>query len=77
MDEFRDTDPVQYEIILYLGERAGSHRTAWHDVDLEPGKLFIVGDPKQSIYAFRRADIEAFERVVEKIRAGGERSIPW
>ncbi|MGH7208193.1 MAG: UvrD-helicase domain-containing protein, partial [Nitrospiraceae bacterium] len=44
---------------------------AWHDVDLEPGKLFIVGDPKQSIYAFRRADIEAFERVVEKIRAGG------
>ena len=71
VDEFQDTDPVQYEIILYLGERAGSHQTSWHDVDLEPGKLFIVGDPKQSIYAFRRADIEAFERVVEKIRAGG------
>ena len=71
VDEFQDTDPVQYEIILYLGERAGSHRTAWQDVDLEPGKLFIVGDPKQSIYAFRRADIEAFERVVEKIRASG------
>jgi len=71
VDEFQDTDPVQYEIILYLGERAGSHQTAWYDVDLEPGKLFIVGDPKQSIYAFRRADIEAFERVVEKIRASG------
>lgn len=71
VDEFQDTDPVQYEIILYLGERAGSHQTSWQDVDLEPGKLFIVGDPKQSIYAFRRADIEAFERVVEKIRAGG------
>ena len=71
VDEFQDTDPVQYEIILYLGERASSHQTAWQDVDLEPGKLFIVGDPKQSIYAFRRADIEAFERVVEKIRAGG------
>jgi ATP-dependent helicase/nuclease subunit A len=71
VDEFQDTDPVQYEIILYLGERAGSHQTAWHDVALEQGKLFIVGDPKQSIYAFRRADIEAFERVVEKIRAGG------
>ena len=71
VDEFQDTDPVQYEIILYLGERADSHRTAWHDVDLEQGKLFIVGDPKQSIYAFRRADIEAFERVVGKIRAGG------
>jgi ATP-dependent helicase/nuclease subunit A len=71
VDEFQDTDPVQYEIILYLSERAGSHRTSWHDVDLEPGKLFIVGDPKQSIYAFRRADIEAFERVVEKILANG------
>ena len=71
VDEFQDTDPVQYEIILYLCERAGSHQTSWHDVDLEPGKLFIVGDPKQSIYAFRRADIEAFERVVEKIQAGG------
>ena len=71
VDEFQDTDPVQYEIILYLGERPGSHQTSWQDVDLEPGKLFIVGDPKQSIYAFRRADIEAFERVVEKIRAGG------
>jgi ATP-dependent helicase/nuclease subunit A len=71
VDEFQDTDPVQYEIILYLGERVSSHQTAWQDVDLEPGKLFIVGDPKQSIYAFRRADIEAFERVVEKIRVGG------
>ena len=71
VDEFQDTDPVQYEIILYLGERAGIHRTEWQDIELEPGKLFIVGDPKQSIYAFRRADIEAFERVVEKIRAGG------
>lgn len=71
VDEFQDTDPVQYEIILYLGERTNSHQTSWQDVDLEPGKLFIVGDPKQSIYAFRRADIEAFERVVDKIRAGG------
>ena len=71
VDEFQDTDPVQYEMILYLGERAGSHQTHWQDIELEPGKLFIVGDPKQSIYAFRRADIEAFERVVEKIRAGG------
>ena len=71
VDEFQDTDPVQYEIILYLGEKTDSHRTQWQDIELEPGKLFIVGDPKQSIYAFRRADIEAFERVVEKIRAGG------
>ena len=39
----------------------------WRKVGLEPGKLFVVGDPKQSIYAFRRADIEAYLEVVEKI----------
>lgn len=73
VDEFQDTDPSQYEILLYLAERAGRCGATWRDVDLEPGKLFIVGDPKQSIYAFRRADIEAFDRVVSKIKnAGGE-----
>ncbi|MFM8552876.1 MAG: UvrD-helicase domain-containing protein [Nitrospiraceae bacterium] len=71
VDEFQDTDPVQYEIVLFLSERPGSCGTAWQSVALEPGKLFIVGDPKQSIYAFRRADIEAFERVVEKVESGG------
>ncbi|HLZ34957.1 MAG TPA: UvrD-helicase domain-containing protein [Nitrospira sp.] len=71
VDEFQDTDPVQYEIMLYLAERAGSSNNSWQDLELEPGKLFIVGDPKQSIYAFRRADIEAFERVVGKILSGG------
>ena len=69
VDEFQDTDPVQYEIILAVSEQLGCHATAWQDLALEPGKLFIVGDPKQSIYAFRRADIEAFDRVVDKIAA--------
>ena len=71
VDEFQDTDPVQYEIILAVSERQGSRATHWHEMVLEPGKLFIVGDPKQSIYAFRRADIEAFDRVMEKISADG------
>ncbi|MGH7255161.1 MAG: UvrD-helicase domain-containing protein, partial [Nitrospirales bacterium] len=71
VDEFQDTDPVQYEIILYLAERAGRGERSWQGLDLAPGKLFIVGDPKQSIYAFRRADIEAFERVVAKIQESG------
>jgi len=69
VDEFQDTDPVQYEIILAVSERQGSHAAKWQDIALEPGKLFIVGDPKQSIYAFRRADIEAFDRVVQKIES--------
>ncbi|MDF0676405.1 MAG: UvrD-helicase domain-containing protein [Nitrospira sp.] len=71
VDEFQDTDPVQYEIILAVSERQGRQAVHWHEMVLEPGKLFIVGDPKQSIYAFRRADIEAFDRVVEKITAEG------
>ncbi|MYG39318.1 MAG: AAA family ATPase [Nitrospira sp. SB0677_bin_15] len=64
VDEFQDTDPVQYEIILFLAEAAGSEAREWHRVQPAPGKLFIVGDPKQSIYAFRRADIEAYDTVV-------------
>ncbi|MCA1957729.1 MAG: UvrD-helicase domain-containing protein, partial [Nitrospira sp.] len=71
VDEFQDTDPVQYEIVLALSERLGESAARWQDLSLEPGKLFIVGDPKQSIYAFRRADIEAFDRVVEKIESEG------
>ena len=64
VDEFQDTDPVQYEIILFLAEAKGSEAREWHRVQPAPGKLFIVGDPKQSIYAFRRADIEAYDTVV-------------
>ena len=71
VDEFQDTDPVQYEIILAVSERQGLQAAHWHEMALEPGKLFIVGDPKQSIYAFRRADIEAFDRVVEKVTGDG------
>ncbi|HET9395145.1 MAG TPA: 3'-5' exonuclease, partial [Nitrospiraceae bacterium] len=63
--------PIQYEILLALSEQPERYSQAWHDMALEPGKLFIVGDPKQSIYAFRRADMEAFDRVVEKILADG------
>lgn len=71
VDEFQDTDPVQYEIVLYLAEQLGRQATSWREARLEEGKLFIVGDPKQSIYAFRRADIEAFDHVVARLEDGG------
>jgi len=71
IDEFQDTDPIQYEILLALAEASGRASIAWQDMALEAGKLFIVGDPKQSIYAFRRADMEAFDRVVDKVLADG------
>ena len=67
IDEFQDTDPIQYEILLYLAEAQGTATKDWRKVKLTPGKVFVVGDPKQSIYAFRRADIEAYLEVVEKI----------
>ncbi len=71
VDGFRIPDPIQYEILLYLGERPNEHGRLWRDMRLVPGKLFIVGDPKQSIYAFRRADIEAFDQVVNKLGQEG------
>jgi ATP-dependent helicase/nuclease subunit A len=68
VDEFQDTDPVQGEIIRRLAEGP--------DDKLVPGKLFLVGDPKQSIYSFRGADIVAYQRFVDRIlREGGERVV--
>jgi ATP-dependent exoDNAse (exonuclease V) beta subunit len=70
VDEFQDTDPLQAEIIFFLAED-GAVADSWEKVRLRPGKLFIVGDPKQSIYAFRRADIETYELAKETLSRGG------
>ncbi|WP_076791060.1 exodeoxyribonuclease V subunit beta [Chlorobium sp. KB01] len=54
IDEFQDTDPVQYEIFrkIYAGSGA---------------PLFLIGDPKQAIYSFRGADIFAYLRAAEEV----------
>ncbi len=70
VDEFQDTDPLQAEIIFFLAE-AEPRAATWTEVKLGPGKLFIVGDPKQSIYRFRRADIEIYERAKAVVAAQG------
>ena len=72
VDEFQDTDPLQAEIVFYLAERGDSFAEQWEDVQLVPGKLFIVGDPKQSIYRFRRADLDLYGQVRAKIEACGK-----
>ena len=69
VDEFQDTDPLQAEIVLYLCEASATAKCA-SEVQLAPGKLTIVGDPKQSIYRFRRADIAMYAEVCERIRTG-------
>lgn len=61
IDEFQDTDPIQGEIMLFLAEKLDCFATRWQDLILQQGKLFIVGDPKQSIYRFRGADISAYQ----------------
>ena len=71
VDEFQDTDPLQAEIVFYLCEREPV-AADWRDVVLEPGKLFVVGDPKQSIYRFRRADIALYDEVKELVQSQPE-----
>jgi ATP-dependent exoDNAse (exonuclease V) beta subunit len=61
VDEFQDTDPLQAELVFFLAEQ-GAVAADWRQVKLAPGKLFLVGDPKQSIYRFRRADIQVYEQ---------------
>jgi ATP-dependent helicase/nuclease subunit A len=72
VDEFQDTDPIQAEVLLYL-TGADLQEKDWRRLAPLPGSLFVVGDPKQSIYRFRRADIETYERVKERVVASGGR----
>lgn len=75
IDETQDTDPLQTEIVFFLSERAGDFAESWSDVRLHPSKLFLVGDPKQSIYKFRRADIAMYEQAKEIIVGQGGKII--
>jgi ATP-dependent helicase/nuclease subunit A len=71
VDEFQDTDPIQYEIVFFLAEREGEAATDAYATKLAPGRLFIVGDAKQSIYRFRGADYAAYRRAVSHVLAQG------
>jgi len=70
IDEFQDTDPLQAEILLLLSadDPSVSRR---EDVRPRPGKLFVVGDPKQSIYRFRRADVAFYSDVKAQLLGAG------
>jgi len=72
LDEFQDTDPLQIELAtLIAGTVDGANVPPWDSVDVPAGRLFFVGDWKQSIYRFRRADIELFLRASARFRADG------
>lgn len=67
VDEFQDTDPVQVEILRSLTCAEGQRQPL-------PGRLFLVGDPKQSIYRFRGADVRLYESVKKELTSGAEPS---
>jgi ATP-dependent exoDNAse (exonuclease V) beta subunit len=72
VDEFQDTDPIQAEILLLLAADdadATDHRT----IRPSPGKLFIVGDPKQAIYRFRGTDVATYWSVKAQVATRGGR----
>ena len=72
IDEFQDNNIPQRELLYLLGER----EDRWEEgvpgpEDLHPGKLYFVGDEKQSIYRFRGADVSVFKGLRAEIAAGG------
>ncbi|MGA3211113.1 MAG: UvrD-helicase domain-containing protein, partial [Terriglobales bacterium] len=74
VDEFQDTDPLQAELIFFLAEKGATART-WTTVELDRDRLFLVGDPKQSIYRFRRADIRIYKQAREMMEAINQRLV--
>jgi ATP-dependent helicase/nuclease subunit A len=70
IDEFQDTDPLQAELLLLLASHDPLERN-WRDVVPSRGKLFVVGDPKQSIYRFRRADVGVYQDVRDQLARHG------
>ncbi len=64
IDEFQDTDPVQWQIFSTLFDSPGAETS-----------LVLVGDPKQAIYAFRGADVHTYLRAVQDGPATSRRSL--
>ncbi|MCG6919854.1 MAG: UvrD-helicase domain-containing protein [Acidobacteria bacterium] len=62
IDEFQDTDPLQVQLARLL---AGGR----------PGALVVVGDAKQSIYRFRRAEVRLFRELADEARDGDQRIV--
>ncbi len=58
VDEFQDTDPIQYEIFRVMFQHSG-------------GTLYMVGDPRQAIYSFRGGDVATYRRAVRELQASG------
>ncbi len=71
VDEFQDTDPLQVDLVFLLAEKT-PRAACWQEAEPAEGKLFLVGDPKQSIYRFRRADIEIYQAARQNMLRNGQ-----
>ncbi len=80
IDEFQDTSRAQASLLFSLAGEPGQPRfeadSTNENYRLAPGKFFAVGDPKQSIYRFREADVTVFEETRLRIEAEGGKVIP-
>lgn len=76
VDEFQDTDPLQYDVIFLLAAIGEEERieSPLH-TNLRPSVLYVVGDAKQSIYRFRRADVAAFGRAIDQVMTQNGREL--
>ncbi len=67
LDEAQDTDPIQIELAVRIAGGAEAAAPDPADVAVPEGSLFLVGDPKQSIYRFRRASIATYLRAQRQL----------
>lgn len=71
IDEFQDTNPLQWQALRsWLSGYAGAGGGASGGAGATAPSVFIVGDPKQSIYRFRRAEPQVFRAAKDFVRAG-------
>ncbi len=68
LDEFQDTDPLQIQLAVLLAtSEPNAGRLDWQEVPVDAGALVVVGDPKQSIYRFRRADLGVYHEAQHRL----------
>jgi ATP-dependent helicase/nuclease subunit A len=70
IDEFQDNNELQKDLLFLIAEKTGITNTAVPPAkDLSPGKLFFVGDEKQSVYLFRGADVSVFRKLKSELHS--------